>query len=249
LAAVFLGCNATVIIAQALGFRFERNFTVQHVFEVLVFVCLAMPVLVTAVSAAAYSREHENETIDAIRMTLVRPRDVVLGKATAYAVVAGLILALCLSMVLPVVYMAYKAPGGIEYLIVSILVFTVISLLTLAVSTLVSVCVKRTSMAVVLAFLANAVVLVGPFAFMLVTWLAVYPRDQPPEDYVQIWMFFSPLLHYFWCMAGSPGIYNSGWQPQIDYPGILFNCAFHSAYAAVFFAIAVRVYATRRHRA
>ena len=146
--------------------------------------------VVPALVADAFAKEYQVANIDMLRMTLLKPRDIVLGKAFAGAiVVAPALLGGLLSCIS--VMLAAQVPGGWALLLAGCTTLLVCALISLSVGLLASLLTKKTALSIALSYLFSVVVFAGAWLWMTVEFLL------PPVPAGIMWAVSreSPSLH------------------------------------------------------
>jgi len=153
------------------------------------------PVLV----AATLAREYELGNIDMIRMTLLTPREIVLGKLYSVApTLLPMLLASALCMT-PAFLALGRAPGTVEALFTGCVTMLVSLALVLALALRMGLECQRTPTALVAAYLANLLLFLAipGGVVMLLTWLT-------DNRYLELYFVETPLVKSLLCLVPSP---------------------------------------------
>jgi ABC-type transport system involved in multi-copper enzyme maturation permease subunit len=139
-----------------------------EIVQVLIILQISITLLIApALLANTFTKEHEQGNYDMLRMTLLSPREVVMGKVQAGMVsVAPLVLAAVLSNV---PYMIL-VKGSMEVFFAGYVTFLVCCYLTLGISIFCSLLMERTTTSLVVSYLLNALMFVGMVGIIIVIY-------------------------------------------------------------------------------
>jgi len=192
------------------------------------FMSLVMQIYITVIIAPALlantlTKEYERGNVDMLRMTLLTPRDIVLGKVFAGAIsLSPLLLAALLSSV-PFAFVALSFPGSLALLFTGYITLMVCALVSLSLGLLASLISRRTAASIVLSYVLNIMVLGG------FTLICLFIRDSirsgpysiapwPSEQFAH---FVSPIAAFYanpyyyrqWNLGNS--LVNSYWLGNV----------------------------------
>jgi hypothetical protein len=120
-----------------------------------------LSVVLPAFSANAFTKEIERKNADALRMTLLRPSQVVSGKALASAIVAAILFAAVSLPVIPLYLKGWQAPREWLILAAGYASIFLILILSVPISLLASIMAHRMNTALVTAYMALSMLSLG----------------------------------------------------------------------------------------
>ena len=159
----------SMLMLPALDSRGNEEFLGTVLMLEAAFVLLTVPPTV----ATAVTREFELRNIDMLRITLLRPSQVLLGKTYACLMaVAPVVLAMLIGNAM--LYLFVRSPREVMIVFGVIVVMGVSVLLAVSVSLLVSLVCRRQATALVGSYIANLVLFLGLPGGMVFAWMALY---------------------------------------------------------------------------
>jgi hypothetical protein len=219
-----------------------------------------LAVVAPAFIANLVTKEHELGNMDLLRSTLLRPRDVILGKAYAgYALVRPL-LAAELAACVPLLFVA-TTTWDWTTLTMGLGMLLVTGLVAVSLSILASTLARRTGVAMVLAYVFNALVFFGASLILIAIFETVGIRPRPYGE--RIMSFPSPivgtiialeeyaLVQYARVNATSSDVFYPGYASAVTLMPWRFwgACLLaHVASSAGYLALAIRMYKRRIER-
>jgi len=205
---VYFLLGAIVVLTTVYSTRYTGNFT-GSVFMWLIMQIYLTVIIAPTLLANALTKEYELGNVDMLRMTLLTPRDIVLGKVVAGAVsLSPLILAALLSSA-PLVFVGLFFPGCLSLLLTGYVTLLVCAFVSLSLGLFASSITRRTGASVVLSYLFNIMVL-GGFTFiclLISDAIRSPPYSLAPLPSERVGHFLSPIAA-FW--AGS--LYYRHWR-------------------------------------
>ncbi|MCC6490812.1 MAG: hypothetical protein IT364_25215 [Candidatus Hydrogenedentes bacterium] len=200
---VFVSVLLWIVIA--LGFIFaadtSRGFSPDDALSAInawIGIQMALVVLqAPGLASVLFVTERERNTYDLLRMTTVRPTEILRGKIGSALAQVGILLlaAVALSVFLSVPI--YRAPGGFTLLATGFCSAGVVLLTCAVLGTVVSLRARTTPMAVLGAYGLSAAALLGPVALHWIAEMIVY-RFALGGYYSNELLALSPLTMYFW---------------------------------------------------
>ncbi|MDZ4860766.1 MAG: ABC transporter permease, partial [Candidatus Hydrogenedentes bacterium] len=159
----------------------------------MVFMAFVSP----AMSATAWSREYERETMDLIRTSLLTPRELVMGKTRAALSACAFPLVLACIASLPLFPYAFAGAHALLQFILGVVSLFVTILLCNAIGTLVGLLNRRSATCVLYGYVCTMTVLALPFLIAVVVLLfwTVTTGFPMPGNPLNFW-FFSPIVAY-----------------------------------------------------
>jgi ABC-type transport system involved in multi-copper enzyme maturation permease subunit len=144
--------------------------------------------LAPALMANALTKEMELGNLDMLRMTLLRPRDIILGKLAAGALALTPVLAAALVSCIPVMLLGVDA-GGV--LAMGYGTLFICGFVSLSIGLLASLMARRTTTALVISYVFG-VAAFGGVAFGM-EWFSAIGQDPLPQSFTR---FFSPITAF-----------------------------------------------------
>jgi ABC-type transport system involved in multi-copper enzyme maturation permease subunit len=151
----------------------ERSY--ETIFPWLIIQMVLTVALIPALVGNLFTKEYELGNIDMLRMTLLQPRQIVLGKAVAGAVSVAPALIAAILAGLPALFLKLSSREW-SLILTGYTTLFVCALVALALTVFASLLTRRTSTSLVLSYVFNAFVFVGLFAIcifvaeMLIGW-------------------------------------------------------------------------------
>ena len=156
--------------------------------------------LIPALVGNLFTKEYELGNIDMLRMTLLQPRQVVLGKAVAGAIsVAPALIAAILAGV-PAIFLKLSSREW-SLLLTGYTTLFVCALVALALSIFASLLTRRTTTSLVLSYVFNAFVFVGLFAICMFVAQALLNWRGTPQGLDAAFAFTSPIGAFVYGVA------------------------------------------------
>lgn len=155
-----------------------------------------MSIATPAVAATVWTREHDRNTADALRMTLLTPSQIVVGKLAAAVCAASLALILAAVCSAPLYRYVDASNSNFNLAVVAgLITLSITTVLCGTLGVMASIIAKRTTSAVLAAFAASGAVMIGPYVVMALSWITQFLE---PGRNVGAWSFLSPFLAYVW---------------------------------------------------
>ena len=190
---------------------------------VMVQMCLTVTIA-PALMANALTKEYEIGNMDMLRLTLLSPKEVVLGKLLAGAVcLSPLLLAAFLSG-LPLLFVALFFRGAFAVLFTGYVTLLVCALVSLSLGLLASLLTRRTAASIVLSYFFSILVYGGLALLCLAVgqWLLPWPASRGSTSEAALFSasFLSPIAgywanymrhKYYWGMRGATSLVNGYW--------------------------------------
>jgi ABC-type transport system involved in multi-copper enzyme maturation permease subunit len=190
----------------------------ESIFPWLILQMVLTVALIPALVGNLFTKEYELGNIDMLRMTLLKPRQIVLGKAVAGAIsVAPALIAAILAAV-PALFLKL---GSQEWLLLltGYTTLFVCALVALALSIFASLLTRRTSTSLVLSYVFNAFVFVGLFGICMFVAEVLINWRGTPQGLGAASAFTSPIGAFVFGIAethwrGSPS-HNMYWASNV----------------------------------
>ncbi|MCC6794379.1 MAG: hypothetical protein IT366_04615 [Candidatus Hydrogenedentes bacterium] len=235
---------ATGLTALVFVINFNRNddwmiaFVFWHFAEAML-----LPLLLAALTANMFTKEHERENIDALRMTLLQPWEIFSGKLFASLRVAGLLLAsgavgsafLIVTLIKPVDLGDWARLSGFQHIACAFIMIAECLAVTWAVTAFCSILTRKMAPAVVLSFVLSAIMLGGIAVMVIVVGEGMRMYR------VQNWVgMFSPYFAYGLLLDDATNRYSIfGWNWSHLVVAVII---------AAFLAAAAQLFVTRHMR-
>jgi ABC-type transport system involved in multi-copper enzyme maturation permease subunit len=221
---VFLIACAFVLF-NTMSATTQMDYNLAILTLMMIQMCLIVTIAPTLV-ANALTKEHEIGNMDMLRLTLLSPREIVLGKLLAGAVcLSPLLLASFLSG-LPLLFVALFFPGAFAVLFTGYITLLVCALVSLSLGLLASLLTRRTGASIVLSYFLSILIFGGLalLCFAVGQWLLPPPSSRATTTEAAIFSasfrFLSPItgywanwMHhrYYWGMRGATSLVSGYW--------------------------------------
>jgi len=185
--------------------------------------------------ANALTKEGEAGNLDMLRMTLVPPWQVVLGKLTSGLVTMTPLLAASILTCVPLALIAFPSINGLFSIFAAVSTLMLCAMLSLCLGLFASALTSRTITAVLISYGLNAFVFVGASAL-----LAMLEEMKLPGISEEMIMFFSPILAFGHNVDhGVPSLFNMYW---------IANFTLYSTLTLLLFLVTVKLFTSYRMR-
>jgi ABC-type transport system involved in multi-copper enzyme maturation permease subunit len=157
-------------------------------------IMILMAFLAPGASASAWSREYERETMDLLRISLLTPRQLVMGKVVAALRACMLPLILASIASLPLIGYPFRSgPAAVQF-VAGLATIGVTTVECVAISTLMGLFSRRTSACILYGYAASMAAITSPLVISAA--LSLVMAFYGPDDFLLFWWYLSPVTTY-----------------------------------------------------
>jgi ABC-type transport system involved in multi-copper enzyme maturation permease subunit len=226
---VFYTSFIVLLIASAFVLINTIYVTARMDYNLAIFTLLMIQMCLTvtiapALIANALTKEYEIGNIDMLRLTLLSPQEIVLGKLLAGAVCLSPVLLAAFLAGLPLLFVALFFQGAFAVLFTGYITLLVCALVSLSLGLLASLLTRRTGASIVLSYFLSILIFGGLalLCFVVGQWLVPWPSSRGPTSDAAAFSasFLSPIAGYWanymrhryhWGMRGATSLVNGYW--------------------------------------